>query len=49
MGTFQLGALLGANQSFEEFETLPTSWLSLSDRASFKPNRPARFTVPPSA
>ena len=35
MGTFQLGALLGANQSFEDFETLPTSWLSLSDQASF--------------
>ncbi len=35
MGTFQLSALLGANQSFEDFETLPTSWLSLSDQASF--------------
>lgn len=35
MGTFQLGALLGANQSFEAFETLPNSWLRLSDQASF--------------
>jgi hypothetical protein len=35
MGDFQLGALVGENQSFEAFDTLPTGWSGLSGQASF--------------
>ena len=35
MGDFQLGALLGRNQSFEEVATDPPDWVRESDQASF--------------
>jgi len=37
MGTMELGAVLGRNQSFEDFSDAPAGWSGLSEQASFSP------------